>query len=305
MNIADLAKSVLPSTAVASIARMRKRMRRSRVERLPALSEDTFKKIVVDDLQIQSGDTVYIGSSVDQLHLDFPFYRLLTIVQSVIGPTGNVLFPTYPNRSPISSYELLKQGKVFDIRRSPSYTGLLSEFARRQKGAVRSLHPTKSVCAIGPDAVELTRDHPNSPYPYDTCSPYHKLIDYNAKIIGLGIWTEYLSFCYTVDDALKDNPPVLTYHPEVFEAPCIDYDGRSVIVRTYAHNMAQVIHDCPRFVREYIPDEICLNMRVNGMRFFRTDARKLFDEMMKLARRGITIYPRELYSERFLASLND
>jgi aminoglycoside 3-N-acetyltransferase len=248
-------------------------------------------------------DTVYVGSSIDQLNLDFPFYRILNLVQEVIGPKGNVLFPTYPNRSPLSSYEFLKQGRVFDIRRTPSYTGLLSEFARRQKGAVRSLHPTKSVCAIGPDAPHLTRTNPDSPYPYDVGTPYHRLIEYEAKVIGLGIWTEYLSFGYTVDDALKDNPPVRTYYPEVFAATCINYQGEKVIVNTLAHNMANVIHDAPKFMREHIPSHICSDLLVSGMRFFTVDAKRLFEEMLRLAQQGITVYPKRLYSKEFLATM--
>jgi aminoglycoside 3-N-acetyltransferase len=172
MSIADIARKILPAAAVESIARSRRSARRERIQKLPILTESDFSNILINELHVTTGDTVYVGSSVDQLNLDFPFYRILHYIQDIIGPKGNVLFPTYPNRSPMSSYQYLLQGKVFDVRRSPSYTGLLSEFARRQKGAIRSLHPTKSVCAIGPDAEELTRTHHNSPYPYDTCSPY-------------------------------------------------------------------------------------------------------------------------------------
>lgn len=303
MTVADLARKFLPAGAVAYIARSRKRARRARIEKLPRLTERDFTSILVDSLGLAKNDTVYVGSSVDQLNLDFPFYRILPLLQDVIGPKGNLLFPTYPNRAPLSSYQFLMQGRVFDIRRTPSFTGILSELARRQKGAVRSLHPTKSVVATGPDAEELTRDHQNSPYPYDTCSPYYKLMDHNAKIIGLGIWTEYMSFAYTIDDALKDNPPVETYYPQVQAGKCIDYSGNIVTVETYAHNMANVVHDAPRFMREHIPADICSDLTVHGMRFFRADAKRLFDKMLKLAKEGVTIYPRRLYTQRFLQTL--
>jgi aminoglycoside 3-N-acetyltransferase len=303
MTVADIARKLLPPDAAAYIARTRKRFRRARIERLPRLSEKDFTAILTGDLGLALNDTVYIGSSVDQLHLDFPFYRILDLVREVIGAKGNILLPTYPNRAPMSSYQYLQEGRVFDVRRSPSYTGLLSEFARRRAGAVRSLHPTKSVCVIGPDAVELTREHQNSPYPYDVGSPYYKLIEHEAKVIGLGIWTEYLSFGYTVDDAMKENPPVRTYYPEIFAAKCIDYEGREVTVETYAHNMNNVVHDVPRFMREHIAPEICQDLTIKGMRFFRADAKKLFDEMLWLARQGITTYPGRVYSKEFLATL--
>ena len=113
-------------------------------------------------MNLRSGDLVYVHSGMDGLNLAFPFYRILFLIREVIGPAGTVLFPSYPNHR-ISSYEYLRQGKVFDVRRTPSYTGILTEFARRQSGAVRSLHPTKSVCAIGPAAAEITATHHLSP----------------------------------------------------------------------------------------------------------------------------------------------
>ena len=213
----------------------------------------------------------------------------------VIGGGGTVVVPTYPNHR-ISSYEWLKQGNVFDVRRTPSYTGILTEFARRQRGAVRSLHPTKSVCAIGPAAKEITATHHLSPYPYDTCSPYYKLIEGGGKIIGLGATTNYISFGYCVDDALKEKFPVRVYHDEIFDAPCIDYGGQRVTVKTYAHDMSTTVHpDMPRFMKTHISEEACRDLNIKGMRFFRANAPKLFDEMMELAKRDIIAYPRSVY----------
>jgi len=303
MSLIDIARKILPASTVASIARARKRAKRARIERLPPLSEKDFTDIITDELGLVSGDTVYVGSSIDQLNLDFPFYRILSLIQNVIGAKGTVLFPNYPNRSPLSSYQYLVQGNVFDVRRTPSYTGLLTEFARRRRGALRSLHPTKSVCAIGRYAEELTNTHQQSPYPYDTCSPYYKLVEYNAKIIGIGVWTEYLSFVYTIDDALKSNPPVKTYHPQIFAAQCINYKGEKEIVETYAHNMKKIVHDGPQYMKENIPPEVCCDLTIKGMKFFRADAAKLFDKMLKLAKEGITLYPRSLYSKEFLKTL--
>lgn len=300
MSVASIARRILPAEVIASLTRTKKRLNRARVSRLPLLSEKAFTDILRDKLLLTSGDTVYIHSSVDQLNLGFPFYRVLPLIQNVIGPQGTVLFPTYPNRSPISSYEYLLSGKVFDVRRTPSYTGLLTEFARRQRNAVRSLHPTKSVCAIGHYAKDLTATHQHSPYPYDRCSPYFKLVEHQAKIVGIGVWTTYLSFVYCVDDALKKDGPVDTYFPEPFAAQCINYEGEVEIVETYAHNMSRVIHDIPQFMKEHVPEELCVDIAINGMKFFRADAQRLFELMLNLAKEGITVYPRAVYSPRFL-----
>jgi aminoglycoside 3-N-acetyltransferase len=302
MKFQELAKMVLTDRAVTSVARAKRKIDRARVSRLPAFSEDGFKDVLSERLGLGNGDTVYVHSAMDQLNLAFPFYRVLPLIQQLIGSEGTLLLPTYPNRK-ISSYEYLSAGNVFDIRRTPSYTGILTEFARRQRNAVRSLHPTKSVCAIGRHAEAITATHQNSPWPYDQGSPYYKLIAQNAKIIGLGVWTQYLSFVYCVDDALKEDPPVRTYYPQKFAVRCVNYEGEEVMVETYAHDMRRCVHDIPRYMRTYIPAEICEDITIQGMRFFRANASSLFEKMLEMAKQGITVYPRSVYSKDFLNKL--
>ncbi len=293
MDLRQLAKTILPSRAVASLRRAKWERERRRVASLPPLSEKDFAQILVNDLRLGAGDLVYVHSGMDGLNLNFPFYRILFLIQEVIGK-GTVVFPTYPNHR-ISSYEWLKQGNVFDVRRTPSYTGILTELARRQRDAVRSLHPTKSVSAIGPAAQELTATHHLSPYPYDEGSPYYKLIEGGGKIIGLGATTNYISFGYCVDDAFKENFPVRVYHNEMFEATCINYEGERVIVKTYAHDMTTTVHpDMPQWMQTYVTEETCRDLLIRGMKFFRASAPKLFAEMMDLARRDIIAYPRSV-----------
>jgi aminoglycoside 3-N-acetyltransferase len=297
MSLQKIARTVLPAGLLAQLRRAKWERERRRVASLRPLTEEDFRNILISDLGLGTGDVVYVHSGMDGLNLAFPFYRILFLIQEVIGPGGTVLFPTYPNHR-ISSYEYLLQEKVFDVRRTPSYTGILTEFARRQRNAVRSLHPTKSVCAIGPAAREITATHHLSPYPYDTCSPYYKLIEGGGRIIGLGATTNYISFGYCVDDALKERFPVRVYHDQVFDAACINYQGERVTVRTYAHDMSTVVHpDMPRFMKTHVSEKACRDLSVRGMKFFRASAPKLFPEMLSLAERGVTAYPRSVYKK--------
>jgi len=295
MDLQKIAKAVLPKSALAQLRRAKWERERRRVASLAPLTEEDFRNILIHDLGLAAGDLVYVHSGMDGLNLAFPFYRILFLIQEVIGSGGTVLFPSYPNHR-MSSYEYLQQGKIFDVRRTPSYTGILTEFARRQRHAVRSLHPTKSVCALGPAAREITATHHLSPYPYDTCSPYYKLIEGGGKIVGLGATTNYISFGYCVDDALKERFPVRVYHDQIFDAACVNYQGERLIVQTYAHDMSTVVHpDMPRFMKTYVSEEACRDLSIRGMRFFRASAPKLFSEMMSLAERDIIAYPRSVH----------
>jgi aminoglycoside 3-N-acetyltransferase len=285
-------RQLLPTRMRPYARRLYQSRLRARVRALPALTEDLFNKILLNDLELKNGDVVFIHSSIDHLHLDFPFYRILYLLQKVVGDQGTILIPTYPK---LLSYEYLLNGETFDIRNTHSYTGILSEFARKQKNAVRSLHPTKSVCAIGRYARELTNTHQESAFPYDYCSPYYKIAEYAAKVIGLGVTTKNLSFVHCTDDALKDKFPIRPYHERLFRAKCVNYNGQAETVNTYAHNMKIMDHNIPLYIQRYIPEAIAQDLTLHGMIFFKARAKDLFDAMLDLAKKNVTIYPRQAY----------
>jgi len=55
------------------------------------------------------------------------------------------------------------------------------------------------------------------------------------------------------------------------------------------------VHDTPRFMKHHIASDICQDLTICGMKFFRGDTRRLFHAMMALAKEGITVYPRSSY----------
>jgi len=265
------------------------------VQTLPILTEDRLKEIVTGPLRVERGDVVVIHASMGNLHLGFPYHRIVSLIREIVGEEGTLLFPTYPK---LTSYRFLLSGEIFDIRNSPSYTGILSEFARRHDDSIRSLHPTKSVCTIGADADEITNTHHQSIYPCDTFSPFHKILNYSAKVIGLGITAQHgLSPAHTVEDAMVEDFPVGLYHERLFHAKCIDQNGEFVVVKTYGHNIDNMRFRVPPFMKEHVPENIGEGLRIDGTEFYWADIRRLFDLMLRLARKGITIYPESCYKK--------
>lgn len=269
----------------------------NKIKSLKPLSEIDFEHILSNEFALKSGDIVFVHSSLNGLNLTFPGYKILEMLLEKISDDGTVLFPTYPA---MNSYEFLKSNTIFDIRKTPTHTGLLNELARRHKNAIRSLHPTKSVVAIGKYAEILTNTHHRSIYPYDVVSPYYKISELNAKIIGIGVSSNYLSCVHCVDDILKEDFPVIPYHKKVFAAKCIDYEGNSVIVETLAHNMAKMDFNIPKFIKKYVPPSIARDFKINGMDFFIADSQKFINFMIELAINKITIYHKRHYKLKFL-----
>src|SRR5712675_1035786 len=108
MDLQRFARTILPDRAVTSLRRAKWARECRRVASLPPLTESDFREILAQDLNLHEGDLVYVHSGMDGLNLAFPFYRILFLIQEVIGPRGTVVFPTYPNHR-ISSYEWLQQ----------------------------------------------------------------------------------------------------------------------------------------------------------------------------------------------------
>ncbi|MBK7172885.1 MAG: AAC(3) family N-acetyltransferase [Bacteroidales bacterium] len=252
------------------------------------LSEDEFSKILTDQLGIGKGSVVFIHSSIDNLNIRFDVIKLLDILISTVGENGTLLFPAWHFNYRAEDY--LRKKLVFDVRRSPSVMGLLSEAARRHPDSIRSIHPINSIVALGKNAAELTEMHGTSIYPCDETSPYYKLMKYEGKIIGIGVDTNFLSFVHCPEDILKEKFPVKTRLDEVFDATVKTPDGQFQVVRTLASHPQIKNNDITAFVHQYIDPSICRNLNFRGNRFFTARSVALFDEMIRLAKENKTIY---------------
>lgn len=89
---------------------------------------------------------------------------------------------------------------VFDVRRTKSIVGLLTELFRHRPGVVRSLHPTHSVAALGRDAEWFTgEDHLNNS-PCSFTSSWHKLLERDARILMVGCDLTRCTFLHGVEE---------------------------------------------------------------------------------------------------------
>jgi aminoglycoside N3'-acetyltransferase len=254
----------------------------------PKLTEEQFSYLLRNRLGLKQGMTVFVHSAADNLNLAFPFYRVLPILQDVVGKEGTLLFPCWHFNYRAEEY--LKKGGLFDVKRSPSVMGLLPELARRMKDARRSLHPVNSVVALGTHAEELTRDHINSVYPDDENSPFYRIVNYGGIIIGLGVSTEHMSFVHCVEDIMKERFPVKTRTDELYTSRVRDEKGSIMEVMVKAAHQQIRLRNIEAYIRKNIPPSICRDFRINGTKYFVADAANLFDKMHELALKGITIY---------------
>ena len=133
--------------------------------------------------------------------------------------------------------DTVRSGVVFDVLNTPSGTGRITEMVRQSPGAVRSLHPTPSVAALGPRAQWLTEAHHLDSHSFGAVSPLGRLIEADGFVLGIGVDLGPVTFFHTVEDS-GDFPFTVYTTNSPLPAVCRDKDGRDIDVKVMVHDPA-------------------------------------------------------------------
>jgi aminoglycoside 3-N-acetyltransferase len=182
-------------------------------------------------LGIEPGDTILVHSSLDQFQafLGKPADIILAL-QEATGPTGTVMMPTLPFRG--SAVEYVREKRVFDVKKTASQMGLLTELFRRTPGVIRSVHPTHAVAAWGAASTEIVKDHNEATTPCGRQTPYGRLLDRGGKILFLGTDITVMTFFHTVEEILEPRMPFSPFTKEIFELESRDAQHNPVTTCT-------------------------------------------------------------------------
>ena len=193
----------------------------------PVELEEKFRS-----LGLSPGDAVMMHSS---FHSFTGFQGspkdVIDCLLNVVGPQGHLFMMSLAYTS--SSYDYLMQKKLFDIRRTVSRMGIISEAFRRRKHVLRSANPLHPVLAWGPKARWVVSGHGQLLYSCGPGSPFEKMLELNTKILFFNIAFECCTFEHYLEDRFKDSAPLPVYHPNPLEAVLIDEEGEKKRVKTY------------------------------------------------------------------------
>ena len=159
---------------------------------------------------------------------------LVNAFVEMVGEKGNLLMVSLPFRG--AAYDYLAAGKVFNVNKTISLMGLVTEMFRRRKGTLRSLHPTHPVLAYGKDAEWLVADHERSLYPCGPESPFGKIHQLKGKLLFFDVSFRSITFFHYVEDLLKERLPFPVYSDRLFSVTAVDKDGENRVIQTYAFN---------------------------------------------------------------------
>jgi aminoglycoside 3-N-acetyltransferase len=144
-------------------------------------------------LGVQRGSILLVHSSLSSLgQVDGGAETVIEALLEALGPDGTLLMPTHPARD----------GRTFDVDTIPSDMGIISETFRKRPGVLRSRHPFHPVAAFGAQALEMLRDHEQSPVPDGPDTPYGRLISEGGWVLHIGCDLDTLTLVHTVEAEL-------------------------------------------------------------------------------------------------------
>lgn len=132
------------------------------------------------ELGIGKGDTVCVHSQIYSLGIagmprNVYLNTILNVLKEAVGEDGTLIMPAF-------SYSFCEK-QVFDVQKSKSTVGVLTEFFRNSEGVSRTVHPIFSFSVWGrrrEEFMDIGKDA------FSMESVYGKMIQNNDKIVLLG-----------------------------------------------------------------------------------------------------------------------
>lgn len=158
-------------------------------------------------LGVGEGDCLFVHSSFKSLGpVEGGAAAVVAALEAAIGPEGLLLMPSF---NLVGDRDT--RASTWNVARTPSSVGWLTEFFRTMPGTFRSDHYSHSVAAKGPGADVFVADHLSdegmaSPWDrppwgktYGTHSPMIRAYDRDGKILMVGVGHDTSTYCHVVE----------------------------------------------------------------------------------------------------------
>ncbi len=250
---------------------------------------DDLKKEIESNLP-DEWDILFVHSSIDEMNQVFSGEpgEILAMLESLTGEKRTLAMPAFffggEDGDMVSWY---RNSPVFKSKRTPSQMGLITEFFRRQKGVKRSLHPTHSICAFGPHAEELTRDHHLAGTTFGKNTPYDLMAKYRTKILGIGtFYDQILTQIHHCEDLLGEKFPAPHIMEEIpVKLIDIDKTEHDFVYRKREFEKKKDISLLGKWMGKKMKV-----WRFHGVPMFLTEAKAVTDTLLTAAERNKTLY---------------
>lgn len=159
------------------------------------ISDDDFLE-ALRQLGLQPGDVLFVHSDISvfgKLATEGKsqlLEALVGIFKKAVGKNGMIIMPTF-------SYSFYRD-KVFDIEKTRSEVGVLTEYFRKQEGVLRTAQPNHSVAIFGKKKEEMVKVGIDC---FDGESIFGKLKEAGGKIVIFGAPFLSCTFIHSIEQS--------------------------------------------------------------------------------------------------------
>jgi aminoglycoside 3-N-acetyltransferase len=244
----------------------------------------------IRSLGIGAGDNVFVHSGFRRVSgFTGTPGDVIACLLNIICEDGHLLMMSMPYGG--SSQRYAEGDPLFDVLRTPSAVGMISEVFRRRKDVLRSLNPFHPVLACGPLAAWLIADHEKSAYSCGKGSPFERFLKLDGKLLFFDAPYGSLTFMHYVEDYFREQLPFELYDKEAVTLRVKEPSGRELKVRQFFFSEAS------RARRNFAPIEQTLlregrmqAARVGNTRLLSVSARSVVDCAGRLIEEGPGFY---------------
>ena len=239
---------------------------------------------------VAPGDSIMLHSAFEDQHgFRGSVEEAIDAFLKAIDPNGNLLMVSLPYRS--SSLEYLSGLKRFDVRKTPSAMGLLSEFFRRRANVVRSVHPTHPIVAAGPRSEWFVEGHEHCLYPCGPGTPFEKLLQVGGKVVFFNVPFVYFTFFHYLEHYVSSGLDFPLYHEPAFDVPVIDSGGNDIVVRTMAFAKAAIARRRFEVLEAWLwRHRVIRKTRIGASTLLIVDLRDVMQAVEEMTRSGVFFY---------------
>jgi aminoglycoside N3'-acetyltransferase len=236
-------------------------------------------------------EILMVHSSFDRL---LPMFNgsaveLVAELIGICGPKRTLVMPAFVMGGRTFDTKEYFKTKPFDVRRTPSEMGLVAEVFRRTPSVLRSLHPTCSICALGPLAKELTSGHHLARTGFSPDSPFGTMTRLRTAILGIGVeYYRCLTHAHTAGHAMGDAYPI-KFARATMPITLVDYDGKLIEFQLGLPDRSKTLD--LRVLWSVLSKDELMEWRYHGVPMFVIpEARIVTERLIEAAGRGITLY---------------
>jgi aminoglycoside 3-N-acetyltransferase len=203
---------------------------------MPTARERDALVPILDRMRVPHDGVLVVHSAIGRLSRQG--FRAEAMIEAFLDylSKGTLVMPTMTWRT------VTPEQSSWDETETPSHTGVLTEVFRTAYATHRSIHPTHSVAAYGPQAQRLCARHHFDEKPVSPDSPHGLMRGQDAYILMLGVGLETSTTIHLPEETIA---PDIYLRPVVELYQCRDRHGTVHEVRTRRH--WRLDRDFPKF----------------------------------------------------------